>query len=315
MNKAQSQPGIPGLELFLELVKTCNLSDAAANADISLATASRMLDGLRSHFNDPLFIRCKEGMRPTPYAIEMAAPVKDVLMSYYRLAKPQELRIGEVVKEVRIGCVDNAPFSLVPRLPQMLRAKAPGVTLVFKPIDSDRFEMLRRQELDMVISPVSTLPATGFHTLDLGMNEYVVGASPDHPLAARQKDGPLADEDLLPYDFIDILLSSSRSGEAILRDMVFPTLSACRSVVRTYYFLPFLRTISDSDFLMVIPKRTAEHYKRYGMVEILDLKTRGMCNIPRLIWHDVTHADPFMQWLRATILVHSQSVGSDLPAG
>ena len=64
---------------------------------------------------------------------------------------------------------------------------------------------------------------------------------------------------------------------------------------------------------MVLPKRTALALSRQYPIRILPTRTQAAADHPRLIWHDITHSDPLMQWLRGQFLVAAKE--SDSLAG
>ncbi len=124
----------PTLEMLLLLdwlIHEKNLSLAAKQLNIPVSTASRHLHDLRHHFGDLLFSRCKEGMIPTQAALNIALKAQPVIEAYQKLLKPTDYDLKTVEKEVKIGCVDNAPFALFPNLYDALYAKAPDITLSF----------------------------------------------------------------------------------------------------------------------------------------------------------------------------------------
>ncbi|MEC8462505.1 MAG: LysR family transcriptional regulator, partial [Pseudomonadota bacterium] len=61
------------------LLSEQSVSRAGKRLNLSQPAVSGSLKRLRSTFNDPLFIRTQQGIRPTPFALELIGPVKAVL--------------------------------------------------------------------------------------------------------------------------------------------------------------------------------------------------------------------------------------------
>jgi DNA-binding transcriptional LysR family regulator len=307
----RKEPPIEAFELFQTLLTERSLSAASARLGLPVSTASRFLADLRDFFDDPLFTRCREGLIATHKATELGRRVDRLLAEYAAVTRPEVFDLSSVRREVRIGCVDNAPFSLFPNLVRQVRQKAPAVTLSFLPIHGDRFEMLRHRDLDFVIMPMQGTLQEGFHALELGVNRYVLVCGERHPLCAAP--GPLADDQVLAYPFVDIILGPGRQGahQRLLRQVRFPDWAAASSAVKTYFFLPFIGTVADTDLLMVLPERTAKRLTRSYGIRILPTLTQGLIDQPHIIWHDVTHRDSLMQWVRAMFLTSSDASQSE----
>jgi DNA-binding transcriptional LysR family regulator len=294
-------PSIESLRLFQELLAKKNLGAAAAELGIPGSTASRYLNELRSFFDDPLFSRCKQGLIPTRRALSFAEDLAVLIRTYNSITSPRQFNLATEQRNVRVGCVDNAPFTLFPDLIGRVNRQAPGVTLSFTPLSGSRYEMLRLGELDFFVSPSKGEDPEGFHSLSLGENRYVLVASADHPLAGSQE--PVSDQDVLKYPFIDIV-GKRANIEQSLRESRFPEWKDAHSAARSYFFLPFVPSLASrhSNLLMVLPERTVHRLQRTYDLRILRTQTEGPADNPRIIWHDLTHSDPLMQWIRSMFL-------------
>lgn len=296
-------PSVELLELFVDLMRTQSLSATAAALEIPVSTASRQLSELRQFFEDELFYRCRQGLMPTHKARDLQPAVLALLGGFKGLKNVKEFDPASLEQEIRIGCVDNAPVAIFPHLVEQLREISPGLCLTVYPLDSNRYDMLRRREVDLVISPMTIVPSENFHSLDLPEQKYCLVCGKNHPLAERcRENGPaLETQEILQYRFVDILLSYRRHGTALLRNIVYPEFAAARSAVRTYFFLPFVNAVEKTDLLMVVPEKTADSFLDRAELTVLKTQARPVSHTPKMIWHDITHVDPAMQWVRSMI--------------
>ena len=67
------------LRVLTLLLEVGSLTRAAQILDTTQPTVSKILTKLRAHFGDPLFVRVGLSMHPTPKAIELAQPLKELL--------------------------------------------------------------------------------------------------------------------------------------------------------------------------------------------------------------------------------------------
>lgn len=173
MKVGAKTPSIESLRLLHTLCQTENLAAAAERLGLSLPTASRMLSQLREIFEDRLFTRFPGGLVPTRKAKLLMTRTEAVLKTYDALLAPQTFDPARIVRDIRIGCADNAPFSVFPNFARELLAQAPGVMISYLPLSDDRFSLLSSGEIDFAVSPVMTLPA-GFHAIELAETDYVL---------------------------------------------------------------------------------------------------------------------------------------------
>ena len=158
MKVGAKTPSIESIRLLHTLCQTENLADAAERLGLSLPTASRMLSQLREVYEDRLFTRFPGGLVPTRKAKLLMTRTEAVLETYDALLAPQTFDPARIVRDIRIGCADNAPFSVFPNFARELLAQAPGVMISYLPLSDDRFSLLSSGEIDFAVSPVMTLP-------------------------------------------------------------------------------------------------------------------------------------------------------------
>ena len=186
-------PPYSSLLLLKTLCEKRNLAAAAEVLGLSASSASRHLSEMRELFDDKLFTRFPGGLVPTRRALEIAAQSEPILDGYAALMRPARFNPAEMTREVRIGCADNAPFSLFPKFADCLLQQAPNITISFLPLAEDRFLQLSSGELDFVVSPVMAVPP-GLRSIVIGRNEYVLAAGFGSPLAAESRTSPLSTE-------------------------------------------------------------------------------------------------------------------------
>lgn len=294
-------PSFLELRLLQELVKERSLTAAAVKLSLTVPTASHYLAHLRQIFGDKLFIKAKEGLVPTSRVQELAGKTLEAICALESLVTEEEFDLAHANRTIRIGCVDNAPYSLFPTLIKYILDHAPGLRLEFQELRGTQLEEVRRGELDFFISPLSGVLPPGFKSLELGKNEYCLLARSGHPLAQSGKAA--SDAEVCLYPFIDIRVGQNLPRSSTLRETVFPRWKKAKSQIVSPYFLPFISSLETSDCLTVSSRKSAEKFlNRYDIVEI-KTKTAPKVNIPRLIWHEATDRDPLLQWFRSSLLL------------
>lgn len=139
---------------FLAIWQERSVSKAATKLSLSQSAVSAALTRLRDVVGDPLFIRTRGGMEPTPRAIAMAEKL-DGGLALIRGA----LQVDEGFDPARssrhfsLGMSDDYELAIGPAISRRLQAEAPGLSLVFR--QSNRYTveaMLDSGQIDLAVA-------------------------------------------------------------------------------------------------------------------------------------------------------------------
>lgn len=72
------------------LLQEKNVSRAAERLHLTQPAVSSMLNRLRHHFDEPLFVRSSRGIVPTDRALSLAEPLKQIMSQIQMLVQPAE---------------------------------------------------------------------------------------------------------------------------------------------------------------------------------------------------------------------------------
>lgn len=139
------------LDIFLE---EKNITQSALRLHITQSAASGILKRLRDFFEDELLVQVGRSMQPTPYALEIQEPVREVLVKIRstiinrRLSEPSESR-----RHFKIVVSDYLVTVVFTKVLQQLQISAPHMTFEFITPSQSASEMLSRGEVDLMIVP------------------------------------------------------------------------------------------------------------------------------------------------------------------
>jgi DNA-binding transcriptional LysR family regulator len=180
------------LRVLSVVLQEHNLTRAAEVLDTTQPSISKVLARLRGHFGDPLFIRNGNAMHPTPRAIEIAGPLRGLLVASDSLCSSQpsfDVRNSHRVFKLLVTDVGMVVF-LPPLMSQMAK-EGPKLGLHAVPLDSRHFESkLESGEADMALGAFPKAPR-GLRRQRLYLSGYLSIARKDHPRAAalRSRSG------------------------------------------------------------------------------------------------------------------------------
>ena len=115
------------LVAFDALYDTGNVSRAAERLSLTQPTVSGMLSRLRELFADPLFVRTRHGVLPTPRADALRSPVKALLADVEALVQPETFDPATADVTISISANDYMQLALIVPLVAKLRERAPGI--------------------------------------------------------------------------------------------------------------------------------------------------------------------------------------------
>ena len=129
------------LPIFVALMEERSVTRAAGRLGMTQPALSNALARLRTTLQDPLFIRARYGVEPTPVALELAPTIAEALARIDdAVLGQQEFDPAQAERLLTIAPNGYAEFVLAPALAARLGAAAPGIRLRLTPYGNDLVE-------------------------------------------------------------------------------------------------------------------------------------------------------------------------------
>lgn len=290
------------LQLFKLLYDTRSLQKASAQLGMSPATASRTLAKLREFFDDDLFTRCSGGLTPTFRSTALIGRIETLLDDYERLCCEDVFDPSSVRRNFRIACVDHGTFFLGSAIAKASQVSS-DVSIEIREIENSWHSQLQSGELDFAILPVSS-EIESCQWLALHHCQNVLISRANHPLVrlAEKNGGQLTARDCLQYRFVEVIYRPLWLYRQF-NQLRVPNLSLRKIAVKTPYFISAAVLVRNSDLLAVVSGTMAQELSLKEHLAILPLPRDWASSFtPKLIWHNRSHRDPAMQWMRSLIM-------------
>jgi DNA-binding transcriptional LysR family regulator len=267
-----SQADLNLLVLFDVVMTERNVGRAADRLHLSPSAVSHGLGRLRRLFNDPLFLKTPKGVVPTARAIDLAAPIADILArvkSVMLLTEPFDPATSS--RRFMIGAPDGvSAVFLTPLLAELTKA-APGIDLGIRQLlptagesSLDRawreaFADLDAHVMDIAILPIDDIPGR-FLAKTLYEEEFVIAARVGHPFTIE----PTLDR----YCEMQHLVVSLTGDAFGFVDLILAEAGRKRRIALTVpNFMFALAILAETDLISALPKRfVAIHAQRFGVV-------------------------------------------------
>jgi DNA-binding transcriptional LysR family regulator len=283
------------LGIFIEIYRTRSVSVAADRLGMAQARASGILNKLRRHFGDLLFVRTSIGMEPTPYA---AGIYPDILECFDRLSSPASRRVAfdpaSANRRFRICMTDISEIVVLPVLVNELQRLSTSIEIEAERITADSVNRLESGDADLAVGYMPTLEA-GFYQQTLFTQDFVCLVSRHH---ARIREA------LTLKAFCNeghVVVTTSGTGHAIV-DREFAKRKINRNIVlRVPSFLSIGRLVASTQLISIVPRRLGEVLADQEKIKMFPPPARLPPYAVKLHWHARFHADPGNVWLRNVI--------------
>ena len=262
------------LVLFEAVIEEGHVGRAADRLNISPSAVSHGLGRLRRMLHDPLFVRTPRGVVATARAMELSAPVAEILArvrSVISTAEPFDPARSS--RRFTLGAPDGVSAVFLSALLAGLEKSAPGIDISIRQLLPEQgesalarawrnaFADLEARAMDIAIVPSGDIPAR-FHSLTLYEEDFVIAMRAGHAFAQEPTlERYIGMRHLVvslggdPHGFVDTALEQ----RGLKRRMAL--------TVPNFMFA--LAVTGESDLLVAVPRRFAALYApRFGLVTV-----------------------------------------------
>lgn len=277
------------------LLEEQSVTRAAKRLGSSQPTISSTLARLRDLFGDPLFVRTQRGLLPTPRAVALSAPLKQLIEDGRRLMVPEEFDAATAEATFTISSNDYMQLALLIPFVKLLRSEAPQLQLaIVPPLIEGMSDALARGKVDLAITiPEFAMP--DLRSRLLYREDYVVVVRPQHPLANVSK---LTTKRFCAYDHVIVSPTGGSFEGPTDRSLSQQGLKrTVRYSVPSFLLVPDI--LQTDDLIALVPSRLL----REGSYDLTVLKppiaVEGFDVIAT--WHPRIDKDASHQWLRTRL--------------
>ncbi len=293
------------LALVASLEMTTNMHESARELNLSQPGATKLLKEVEETLGVTLFERLPRGMKATAYGVVVARHARQIISETGRLkAQLSAMQRGEFGK-VRLGAIMEALPEQVSKLLTSLIDSNSGPQISLTVSTSDNLiAALNDGSLDVVLGrPVERLDMSGIRFEPLWQEKLAVVASPDHPLAGRNR---LTLQEIGGYGWI---LQPRPSPMRMAIDLAFAQadLPPPHYTLETASMLMTTVAVGKSDLLAVLPRSVADYYLEKGLISVLQVQLEEHMSRYGLLIPNKDEFDPEVEALVDMIRALSQT--------
>ncbi len=291
------------LKVLDALLRERSTTRAGERIGLSQPAVSAALGRLRAATGDPLLVRDGQALRPTEFALSLAAPLRHLLEDASQLLARPAFDPSTATDLFRLSAADFFTEMLLPDLTARLERDAPGIMLrCTDAISARTMDDMREGRLDLMILPVRALPPW-LDSEPLFRAEFCIVARRGHPELMRQgvtpdKAMPIELYCRLRHAAFRVVEEQPELEDRFLAKMGH-TLQIALSVPS---FTAVWRAVAATDLLGMIPRRLAERVADRAGLEVYPLPFA----LPRAelcqAWHRRNSRSKGLIWLRKQVV-------------
>jgi DNA-binding transcriptional LysR family regulator len=284
------------LPIFVALMEERSVTRAAERLGMTQPALSNALARLRITLQDPLFVRERYGIQPTPVALELAPSIAEALSRLDdAVLGQQDFDPAKAERVFTIAPNGYAEFVLVPAIAARLMASAPGIKLRLTPYGNDLAETgvtsgTTAMVLGRIVEPPNNLVVQ--HLMDEGF-ACVVRA--DHPeigdMLSRRQFEHLKHVNVIPPGRMRAGLFQPLARQQLKREVAISVTN----------FFAVAEMVAATDYCATLPRLICRRLTQDPRLKVLtapvDLGTFPV----EMAWHLRYRHDPAHQWLRSIV--------------
>ena len=280
------------------LLEEGSVSKAATKLSITQPAMSKTLGRLRETFDDPLFVRSKRGVQPTPRAIGLGAELKVTLEQIDGLLDAGEFLPASYRGQITLAISEYVGFTLLPPLSARLQSSAPKLRLRTITRAERQLDQLANGELDFAIQIQREDYAPEFSVFPLADSPLAIFVRQDHPLVQLT----LTKEMIRQYPHIALYVADREEliGGQVLAKELF---ESDKGILETSHLLTAFEILRETDYLLICPAYLARNEGATRDIVALTLPVDLTFSVQySLIAHRRTDHSPMHRWLWQEII-------------
>jgi DNA-binding transcriptional LysR family regulator len=273
-----------------------NITRAAERLYMTQSATSGVLGRLRDYFEDELLVQVGRKMQPTPYALELAGPVREVLLTIQSSITAKPVFDPTTSKRhFRLIVSDYLISVMMARVIQRIHHRAPRITFELLGPSDNSSELLVRGEVDLMIVPERYIIA-GHPSQLLFEEEHVCVVWNGNSLVGNT----LSLEQYMQMGHISV--GFGRNRHLSIEDWFMNQYGFSRRLeVITNDFNTLPQLVVGTERIATTHRRLAELYAEHLPLRLLPPPVKLPVMREHMLWHRSMDGDPMHRWLRERI--------------
>jgi DNA-binding transcriptional LysR family regulator len=286
------------LPILVTIYDEGSVSAAAKRLGMSQSAISTALSKLRLKYEDPLFHRAGQGMKPTPRMNALIEPLREALARVDGTFRKEPAFDPATTDHVfTFAMTDLGEMVFMPKILSRIRKLAPHASVRSVAASAAQIERgLETGEIDLAVGYFPDLKEKSFHERHLFFHHFVCLLRADHPVSGAT----LSMQQFLTLEHA-VVYGAGRTYEIFERFLRAKRIVR-RVVLETPHFMSIPFIISRSDLIVTVPHAVGMFVKGMDMnIRIARPPMRTPRIDLKMHWHRNFQRDARNRWLRDVV--------------
>ncbi|AYR26125.1 LysR family transcriptional regulator [Herbaspirillum rubrisubalbicans] len=285
------------LPIALTVFDERSVSGAARRLGMSQPAVSVALNKLRYALGDPLFVRTARGMEPTPRALALISPTRDILQRVHTdVLASESFNPGTTERRFTLALSDIGEMTFLPKLLDHLRQAAPRASLLSVTMPPPELAAaLESGEVDLAVGFFPDLKNRNFFQQRLFSHDFICLLSASHPHRSRR----ISIDKFLSMGHA-VIKAEGRSQEVFEQFLLRRKIER-RIVISTPHFMSIPFLIASSDLIATVPRAVGESFAQFADIKLVEPPFEIPSFDLKQHWHRKYHKDGGNVWLRSVL--------------
>jgi len=285
------------LPVVLAIAEERSVSRAAERLGWSQPKVSIALNKLRAALGDPLFIRSSHGMAPTPRALALVAPTRDILARVKaEVLASAAFDPATTKRRFTFALSDIGEMTFLPKLLAYLQKHAPGATVRSVTLPPDEIAAgLESGDIDLAVGYFPDLKARNFFQQRLFTHSFISLLNAKH----RVKGERMSMEQFLAIGHA--VISAEGRSQEVFEQLLAKLKIERRIVLSTPHFMSIPFIVASTDLLVTVPYAVGASFAQIANIRLIE----PPFEIPKFDlkqhWHRKYHKDQTNMWIRGVV--------------
>ncbi|AJE46743.1 LysR family transcriptional regulator [Celeribacter indicus] len=285
------------LRVFDALIRERSVSAAADRLCLSQPAVSNALNRLRNLLDDPLFVRTRQGMEPTPFALRMKEPVQDGLLRI-RAGISQILTFDPQQSDRTFKLIMNdvGSASFLPGIMAQLMVDAPNIDIEVCEIGHSGYEdLLDSGSADLAVGRV--VLSDTFRSQFLVRTQYVAILRQGHPALGEENGESVLTREAYATAQHVIVTPAGAPSNPVERTLASLNLDR-RIALRLPHATSLVNILPATNLISTLPERCRDFLTAERGLVAVRLPIPIEPNVIQQWWHRRHDYDVGHQWFR-----------------
>ena len=285
------------LPIALAIFEQRSVSAAARKLGMSQPAVSVALNKLRTALGDPLFVRTAHGMEPTPRALTLISPTRDILQRLHTDVLASEVfNPATTTRNFTIALSDIGEMTFLPKVLDRFQREAPhaSVTSVsLTPLELNA--ALENGEVDLAVGYFPDLKNRNLFQQRLFSHDFICLLRADHPIKSRK---------ISMAQFLQLghaVIKEGGRSQELFEQLLKREKIVRRVVLSTPHFMSIPFLIASSDLVVTVPRAVGESFAKFANIKLVEPPLAIPTFDLRQHWHRKYLKDGASVWLRSII--------------